>query len=208
MRIPFLRRQPAQPPRHLIAGLGNPGAEYHNTRHNVGFRVVDRLAEENRIQTGQVERRSLVGYGTLRDVGVVLAKPQTFMNLSGESIAPLARTLQLRPEDIIVITDDMDLPVGRIRVRPAGSAGGHNGLKSLIQHLGTDAFPRVRVGVGRPAQGSRNIDHVLGKFGRDEIEPLRAAMDRAVEAVEVIVVEGVEAAMNRFNRKEDAGSDA
>src|SRR5205814_902310 len=127
-------------------------AEYQNTRHNVGFRVVDRLAEEHRIDVRKTEKRALVGYGTIRDVPVVLAKPMTFMNLCGDSAAPLTRMLELRPEDVIVVTDDMDLPVGRLRLRREGSAGGHNGLKSLIERLNSQAFPRVRIGVGRPGQ--------------------------------------------------------
>jgi peptidyl-tRNA hydrolase, PTH1 family len=207
MRLPFVKRQPADPPRHLVVGLGNPGAEYQNTRHNVGFSVVDRLAAEHRIDARKTEKRSVVGYGRIRDVPVVLAKPLTFMNLSGESIRPLMRMLELRPEDIIVVTDDMDLPVGRLRVRAGGSAGGHNGLKSLIQHLGTQEFPRVRIGVGRPkGEGPGAIDHVLGKFGRDEIEPIQEAIRYAAEAVEVILSSGLEAAMSRYNqRQKDAG---
>src|SRR5687767_801821 len=121
MRIPFLRRQPAEPPRYLIAGLGNPGAEYQNTRHNVGFRVIDRLAEEHRIDTRKREKRALVGYGAIRDVPVVLAKPLTFMNLSGESVAPLMRMLHLGPAGVIAVVDDMDLPIGRLRIRAEGS---------------------------------------------------------------------------------------
>src|SRR3954469_13361556 len=117
MRLPFLRRQPTLPPRHLVVGLGNPGAEYSGTRHNVGFRVIDRLGELHRIDVRKSEKRSLVGYGTVADVPVVLAKPMTFMNLCGESVAPLLRMLQLQPADLIVVYDEMDLPVGRLRVR-------------------------------------------------------------------------------------------
>jgi PTH1 family peptidyl-tRNA hydrolase len=200
MRIPFFRRQPAEPPRWLIVGLGNPGGEYHNTRHNVGFRVVDLLAERHRIDARKGEKRALVGYGRIEDTAVVLAKPQTFMNLSGESIAPLMRMLGLTPADVIVVTDDMDLPVGRLRLRREGSAGGHNGLKSLIQHLQTTEFPRVRIGVGRPKEAG-TIDHVLGKFEREEIGPVQEAVQRAADAVEVILAEGLDLAMSRFNPK-------
>ena len=199
MRFPFLRRQPTVPPRHLIVGLGNPGAEYQHTRHNVGFRVVDHLAAQYKIDTRSTEKRALVGYGKIGDVAVVLAKPITFMNLSGESVAPLLRMFELTPEDLIVIYDEMDLPLGRLRVRPDGSAGGHNGIKSLIQHLRTESFSRVRVGVGRPAQGNA-IDHVLGKWTREELEPIAQAVQQAGEAVETIMTDGVQAAMNRFNR--------
>jgi peptidyl-tRNA hydrolase, PTH1 family len=200
MRLPFLRRQPQLPPRWLIIGLGNPGAEYAGTRHNVGFRVVDLLAERHRIDTRRTEKRAFVGYGEIAGEPVVLAKPITYMNLSGESAAPLMRMLELTPADVIVVYDEMDLPTGRIRVRPSGSAGGHNGIKSLIQHLQTEEFPRVRIGVGRPAQQQgRNIDHVLGKFQRDELEPIQQAIERATDAVETIIADGVLAAMNRFN---------
>ena len=205
MRLPFLSRQPTYPPRHLIVGLGNPGAEYQNTRHNVGFRALDLLAERHKIDTRKTEKRAFVGYGKINDVPVVLAKPFTFMNLSGESVAPLLRMLSLTPADLIVLYDEMDLPVGRIRVRPDGSAGGHNGIKSLIQHLGTQEFPRVKIGVGRPG-GGPTIDHVLGKFGRAELEPIQAAIARAVDAAECIVAEGTVAAMNRFNSAPPAPS--
>lgn len=203
MRLPFLRRQPQAPPRHLIVGLGNPGAQYQNTRHNVGFRVVDRLAELHRIDVRAVEKRALVGYGSIDDVPVVLAKPQTYMNLSGESVAPLLRMLQLGTEDLIVVTDDMDLPMGRLRIRREGSAGGHNGLKSLIQHLDTQEFARVRLGVGRPAEGGA-IGHVLGKFERDEIAPVQELIHVAADAIETILAEGVDAAMGRYNIKREA----
>ena len=201
MQIPFLRRQPVIPPRYLIVGLGNPGAEYQNTRHNVGFRAIDQLAAEHRIDTRKSEKRALVGYGTVEDTAVVLAKPITYMNNSGQSVAPLLRMLELQPQDLIVITDDMDLPVGRLRLRAEGSAGGHNGLKSLIQHLGTQEFPRVRIGVGRPRGDAEVIDHVLSKFQREELEPIEAAVQRAAEAVEAWIAQGPEAAMNRFNAR-------
>ncbi len=200
MRLSFLNRQPKEPPQYLVVGLGNPGAQYRNTRHNVGFDCLQRLAEKHKIDVSRSERRSKVGYGRIGDVAVALAMPQTFMNLSGESIAPLMKSMGLKPADVIVVVDEMDLPTGRLRVRKSGSAGGHNGLKSLIQHLGTDEFPRIRIGVGRPPEGA-TIDHVLGKFERDEIEPIREALARAVEAVECATSDGVEAAMNRFNPK-------
>ncbi len=198
MRLPFTRRQPAVPPRYLVVGLGNPGPEYANTRHNVGFKVIDRLGERHRIDVRQGERRSLVGYGKIGDDGVALAKPITFMNLCGESIGPLMRQLGITPAEVIVVYDDMDLPVGRLRLRPGGSAGGHNGIKSLIQHLQTEEFPRVKIGVGRPG-GPGAVDHVLGKFSRNELEPIREATERAADAVESIIAEGLDRAMNRFN---------
>lgn len=200
MRLSLLSRQPKEPPRYLIVGLGNPGAQYRNTRHNVGFECLQRLAEQHKIDLSKTEKRAKVGYGSIGDVPVALAMPLTFMNLSGESIAPLMKSLQLRPEDVIVIVDEMDLPTGRLRIRKSGSAGGHNGLKSLIHHLGTDEFPRIRIGVGRPAAGA-TVDHVLGKFEREEIEPIRETIAKAAEAAECAAREGVEAAMNRFNPK-------
>jgi PTH1 family peptidyl-tRNA hydrolase len=200
VRLSFLNRQPKEPPRFLIVGLGNPGAQYRNTRHNVGFDCLARLAEKHKIDMSRSERRSKVGYGRIGEIPVALAMPQTFMNLSGESIAPLMKSYGLKPEDVLVVVDEMDLPTGRIRVRKGGSAGGHNGLKSLIQDLGTDAFPRIRIGVGRPIDGEA-IDHVLGKFDRDEIGPIREALQKAVEAIECAVSDGVEAAMNRYNPK-------
>lgn len=200
MRIPFFRRQPADPPRYLIVGLGNPGAEYQNTRHNVGFRAVDLLAERHRIDTRKTQKRAFVGHGRIGDMPVALAKPITFMNLSGESIAALLRAFDLQPADVIVVTDDVDLSTGRLRVRPSGSAGGHNGLKSVIEHLRTEDFPRIRIGVGRPKGERAMIDHVLSKFERTELEPIAQAIESAADAVETILSEGVEAAMNRFNR--------
>ncbi len=198
MRLPFQRRLPAVPPRYLIVGLGNPGAEYVGTRHNVGFRVIDILAERHRIDHKKSEKRAQVGYGSVRGEPVTLAKPITFMNLSGESIAPLMQALSLSPTEVVVVYDDMDLPVGKLRLRPGGSAGGHNGIKSLIQHLKTDQFPRVKIGVGRP-KGAGSVDHVLGKFSREELEPIQFALDRAADAVESIVADGINRAMNQFN---------
>jgi len=203
MRFSLFRRAPAVPVRRLIVGLGNPGPEYANTRHNVGFRVIDRLAERHRLEVRRLEKRALTGRGRLEDEEVVLAKPQTFMNLSGESVAPLMRLLDLQPADLLVITDDLDLPVGRLRLRETGGAGGHNGLKSLIQHLRTEDFPRLRIGVGRPAQGERGavVDHVLSKFARHELEPIAQAIDAAADAVEAVAREGLTAAMNRVNQR-------
>lgn len=194
----FSRKPPALPPRYLVVGLGNPGPEYQHTRHNVGFKVVDLLGERHRISVQKLERRALVGTGEVAETVVQLVKPMTYMNLSGESVGPLMRGAGLQPQDVIVIVDDMDLPVGRVRLRKSGSSGGHNGLKSLIQHLGTEDFPRVRIGVGRPTE-SAVIDHVLSKFGRNEIEPIREAIERSADAVEAAVAEGFDTAMNRFN---------
>lgn len=202
MRLPFLRR--SSPPQlsaeWLVVGLGNPGPEYARTRHNVGFRVIDRLGEAFQIVVGRVRHQALIGTGTIGDVPVVLVKPQTYMNLSGESVRLLMRQFGVRPERVLILTDDMELPAGRLRLRARGSAGGHNGLKSLIQCLETDEFPRIKIGVGRPGEGVSTIDHVLGEFGPEEAEAVEASLGRAAEAVEVVLAEGLEAAMNRFNR--------
>lgn len=184
-------------PRYLIVGLGNPGAEYALTRHNVGFRVIETLASRHRIHAGRHERRALTGRGAIHGTPVAMARPLTFMNLSGESVGPLLGHFQLTPADLIVIADDIHLPVGRLRIRTGGSAGGHNGLKSLIHTLRTDQFARLRIGVGQP-DGSQ-VDHVLGKFTRDELEPIAEAIERAADAVELAVAAGLDAAMQRYN---------
>ncbi len=200
MRFPFIRRRPTEPVRFLVVGLGNPGAEYAGTRHNVGFALVDRLAARHGIEVQRVVHRALYGTGRLGELPVALVKPVTYMNLSGESVEPLRQLTGLQAAQVIVVTDDLELLVGRIRIRPRGSAGGHNGLKSLIHSLGTEEFPRVRIGVGRPPAGVTTVDYVLGRFDRTEEPLIDSALDRAADAVEVILAEGLEAAMNRFNR--------
>lgn len=201
MRFPFFPRPAGPPPRLLIVGLGNPGPEYAATRHNVGFLVVERLARRHEIWAQRLERRALVGQGLINEMPVVLARPQTYMNLSGESVAPLMRKFSLTPEAVLVVTDDLDLPVGRIRIRKSGSPGGHNGLKSLVEHLDTEDFPRVRIGVGRPRPDVRVIDHVLTPFEAEEEPIIDAAVDRAADAVEDFLADGADAAMSRFNGK-------
>lgn len=191
------RAEPELPPEWLVVGLGNPGAEYSGTRHNVGFRVVDRLAEEHRARLKREGQASL-GSGRIAEAAVVLVKPLTFMNLSGRAVAPLARRHSLPPERVLVVYDDMDLPLGRLRVRARGGSGGHNGIRSLSDSLQSQEFPRVRIGVGRPSE-SDAVDHVLSGFDRDELPVIDAAIATAVEAVQLIVREGVEAAMNRYN---------
>lgn len=199
MRFPLLRLRPTPQPRWLIVGLGNPGEQYQFTRHNVGFLAVDRLGEAHEISTGRFEKRALVGYGSIADVSVALVKPQTYMNLSGESVAPLMRGHQLDSEHVLVITDDLDLPLGKIRIRRSGSPGGHNGLKSLVHHFDTEEFPRIRIGIGRPPRGTTVVDHVLSEFSRSERDEIDQALDRARDAAEVIVREGMDEAMRRFN---------
>jgi peptidyl-tRNA hydrolase, PTH1 family len=195
----------------LIVGLGNPGPEYRDTRHNVGFTVVDALVERWRvadqwrekfdslhIKTSFVVSNPVAG----GDRGVIVAKPLTFMNLSGQAVAAIAAFYKIEPPDIFVITDDVALPVGRLRARREGGAGGHNGLKSLIQSLATQAFPRMRVGVGR-GDGRRDLaDHVLGRFEADERDTVSAAVLRAADATEVFISDGIERVMNTFNAAE------
>ena len=172
-------------PEWLIVGLGNPGGEYRGTRHNVGFEVVDLLAEEHRIKLDKSKHRARLGLGKIGETSVALVKPLTYMNLSGQSVAPLARDYSIPPSKILVVADDLDLPTGKLRLREGGSAGGHNGHKSLIQYLKTQDYPRVRIGIGK---GGPNIEHVLGTFDPDEkalIAPaLRACAEVCVQCVE------------------------
>lgn len=179
-----------------IVGLGNPGREYAGTRHNIGFDVVDEVARRWNVQLRPW--KSAADVVVVGSRGVVLAEPQTFMNASGDAVSRLAAFYGLEPTDLLVVADEVQLPLGRIRLRGSGSAGGHNGLKSIIQHLGTE-FPRLRIGVGRGDPTWDLADHVLSRFGRDEREAVVEAVNRAADAVELFAEYGVEAAMNRFN---------
>jgi PTH1 family peptidyl-tRNA hydrolase len=183
----------------LVVGLGNPGKDYEHTRHNVGFDIVDRLANRHRIAVGKRDYRGLVGDGRIGACRVFLLKPQTFMNVSGESVAAFLRQKPLPLTEILVITDDIALPVGKIRLRPQGSAGGHNGLKSLIAHLHSQEFSRLRFGVGAPRDPSVQIDFVLGRFSKAEQADVETAMEVAADAVEAWIAHGIEPAMNRYN---------
>lgn len=186
------------PSPRLIVGLGNPGDRYRGTRHNIGFMALDALAGQERL-TWKVEKKWKAEVAKSADASLVLAKPQTFMNLSGESIGPLARYLKVPLSDILAVVDDMELPWGRLRLRPGGSAGGHNGLKSLIQHLGGQDFPRLRLGVGRPSVARDPSDHVLGKFSPDEQAGLANVLTHATLCILAVHRQGLEAAMNTFN---------
>jgi PTH1 family peptidyl-tRNA hydrolase len=191
----------------LIVGLGNPGTEYRDTRHNVGFMVADALVDRWRVGDEWRERFDALQVKTVvRDESVIVAKPLTFMNLSGQAVQALAGFYKIEPADIFVVTDDVALPLGRLRARREGGAGGHNGLKSMIQSLATQAFPRVRVGVGR-GDGQRDLsDHVLGRFGADERETVSAAVLRAADATEMFLSEGIGRVMNAFNAAEQQDS--
>ncbi|MGE3958053.1 MAG: aminoacyl-tRNA hydrolase [Vicinamibacterales bacterium] len=179
-----------------IVGLGNPGRQYEGTRHNIGFAVVDEVARRWNAQLRPW--RQVADVAVVAGRAAVLVEPQTFMNLSGEAVRRIADFHKLEPADVLVIVDEVQLPVGRVRVRRSGSAGGHNGLKSIIQHIGTE-FPRLRIGVGRGDPQWDLADHVLSRFGREEHEMVDEAVQRAADAAELFVGEGVEAVMNRFN---------
>ena len=184
----------------LIVWLGNVGDKYEGTRHNVGFRVADELAERAGVPVQRLKYRALTGQAEIGGARVLLMKPVTFMNLSGEAVRPAADFYKVPPDHILVLSDDVSLPVGKLRIRRGGSAGGHNGLKNIIQHLGTDQFPRVKVGVGeKPHPDYDMADWVLGKFQGEDRKAIDQAVQRAADAVECLLREGPERAMSRFN---------
>ncbi len=186
----------------IIAGLGNPDRQYEGTRHNAGFEVIDRIAEKYNIEVNMKKHRALIGKGILEGQKVILAKPQTYMNLSGESILSLTDYYKIDPErELLVIYDDVSLDVGQLRIRAKGSAGGHNGIKNIIAHLGTQVFPRIKVGVGEKPKGYDLADYVLGHFSRVEREQMDEGYDNAVRAVELIMSGRIDEAMNEYNRK-------
>jgi len=180
-----------------IVGLGNPGREYAGTRHNIGFDVIEEVARRWNVRLRPW--KSAADVAVVAGRGAVLVEPQTFMNLSGEAVGRVSAFHKLEPADVLVVVDEVQLPLGRIRLRRSGSAGGHNGLKSVIQHLGT-GFPRLRIGVGRGDPKWDLADHVLSRFGREERDAVAEAVNRAADAVEIFVDEGIEVAMNRFNQ--------
>ena len=182
---------------YLIVGLGNPGLDYRHTRHNVGFDIVDLIAEKYNISINRVKFKGVCGDGFINSEKVLLLKPSTYMNLSGESLVEAANFYKIPLENIIVIYDDVSLAVGRMRIRTEGSAGGHNGIKNIVLHLASDVFPRIKVGVGQP-QGELT-PHVLGRFPKEEREVLEKLFVGAVEAAEAIIKHGVTEAMNRYN---------
>jgi peptidyl-tRNA hydrolase, PTH1 family len=184
----------------LVIGLGNPGAEYERTRHNVGFRVVDKLAAKHGWKWNERRSRAVLASGTIGSEKVVLVKPLTFMNLSGQTVGELVRWYKVSPEDVLVVYDELDLPVGKIRLRAEGSAAGHNGLRDIIAHLHTNQFPRLRVGIGHPRSSRiRGRDHVLSAPSGDERILLETGEDRAVDAVEMAITQGLEKTMNVVN---------
>lgn len=189
----------------LIVGLGNPGQAYVNTRHNIGFECLNLFARKEGIPWDKRQSKARVGFGNVADKKVILAKPSTFMNLSGQSIGPLMRYYKIVPTDILVVYDDVDFPLGKIRIRESGGPGGHNGMKSIIEHLNIRDFPRIRVGIG-PLPGPdgsppkmRSRGYVLGHFTSDERAVLSEVYPRVAEAIFCILSEGVTTAMNRYN---------
>lgn len=186
----------------IIVGLGNPTKEYENTRHNVGYDVIDAIADKYNISVTERKNRAFCGKGIIEGQKVILAKPQTYMNLSGESVRGLVDYYKVDEEtELLIIFDDISLDVGQLRIRKKGSAGGHNGIKSIIQHLGSNVFQRIKVGVGEKPKEYDLADYVLGHFSKAEREIMEDGYKNAIEAVEMIVRGDIDAAMNAFNKK-------
>ena len=184
----------------LLVGLGNPGSKYESTRHNMGFLAVDGLARRKGFRFNKLRFRAWTAEWMVNGEKVLVMKPQTYMNLSGESVGEAARFYKVPADHVLVISDDVSMPVGKLRIRKSGSAGGHNGLKNIIQHLGTDVFPRIKVGVGMPDHPEHEmVDWVIGKPQGEEAKTLRAALDRAADAALTVITDGAARAMNKFN---------
>ena len=186
---------------YIIVGLGNPGREFVNTRHNIGFDVIDVLADEENISILEKKHKAIIGKGVVAGQKCILAKPVTFMNRSGESVREMIDYYKVdETDELIIISDDVSLDVGKVRIRKKGSAGGHNGLKNIIEHLGHDNFIRVKIGVGEKPKGWDLADYVLGRFSGPERETLNETAKWASDAIRAIVAEGPDGAMNKFNR--------
>ena len=183
----------------LVVGLGNPGKQYLHSRHNVGFRCIDHMARKWGIKLAERRAKAVLGQGQVLDAPIVLAKPRTYMNNSGIAVTYLLARFRAVPADLVIIYDDMDLPLGKLRLRPSGSAGGHNGIKSIIDAVGTREFPRLRIGIGRPAGGVDQVGHVLGTMPPGDRAQVDEAIERAACAVVSVISEGMTEAMNRFN---------
>ncbi len=190
---------------YIIAGLGNPGREYENTRHNTGFMVIDEAARKYNISVAEKKHKAIIGKGFIGGRKVILVKPQTFMNLSGESIREVIDYYKIDEKaELIIISDDISLEAGAIRIRKKGSAGGHNGLKNIILHLGHDEFQRIRMGVGEKPPEYELIDYVLGRFGEEDSKLMAESVKEAAGAIEAMIIDGPDAAMNRFNKRKPA----
>ncbi len=186
---------------YLIVGLGNPGKEYSGTRHNVGFDVIDKLGERYNINISKQKYKALIGEGNIAGEKVVLVKPQTYMNLSGDSLVELMNFYKITCDNIIIVYDDTSIPTGQIRIRTAGSAGGHNGMKSIINRIKSDQFIRIRVGISEKPDGWDLADYVLSKFKKEELEAMTTSALDAIDAIEIMLKDSVLHAMNQFNKK-------
>lgn len=187
----------------IIIGLGNPGRDYENSRHNVGFLAIDEIAEKHGITLNENRLKGMMGKGVIEGEKVFLVKPVTFMNNSGECVRAIIDFYKLTADDVIIIYDDVDLEPGQLRIREHGSAGSHNGMKSIIKHLGTEAFVRIRVGVGAKPEGWDLADYVLAKLTGETGDATKTGIKKAAEALDVILKKGISDAMNEFNRKEE-----
>ena len=184
----------------LLVGLGNPGSKYESTRHNMGWLALDSLMEKEKFALNKLRFKAWTGMLDYKGHKILVMKPQTYMNLSGESVGEAARFYKIPADHVLVISDDVSLPAGKLRIRGGGSAGGHNGLKNIIQHLGTDRFPRIKVGVGSPRPGEHDmVDWVMGKPVGEDRTAVEDALDRAGDAAKTLITEGIDRAMNRFN---------
>lgn len=183
----------------VIAGLGNPGKKYANSRHNVGFDTIDLLGSQYDIKVSSVKHKGLLGEGIIQGEKVVLVKPQTFMNLSGECVAEVVNWYKVDMRNVILIYDDIDIELGKIRIRPGGSSGTHNGMKSVIYHLKSDEFPRIRVGIGKPGEDRDLADYVLAGFGAEDRELVDKSISNAADAAVTIIKAGIDTAMNKYN---------
>lgn len=192
-----------EPGYYLIAGLGNPGREYKYNRHNIGFMVLDEFAREVGETFSRVEKNALISKSNFHGKHLVLAKPQNYMNRSGQVVSGLINFYKIPFERIMIIYDDIDLPLGQLRIRPFGGSGGHKGISSIIDHLGSNQFPRMRLGIGRPPGKKEAADYVLKDFANSEKDVLEIILVRAVEALNEYLADGIEAAMNKFNRSEE-----
>ncbi|MCX7746273.1 MAG: aminoacyl-tRNA hydrolase [Clostridia bacterium] len=186
---------------YIVIGLGNPGARYEYTRHNVGFIAVDLLAQKYGIKISKIKHKAILGEGSIEGAKVVLVKPQTYMNLSGESVREVLDWYKAPIKNVIIIYDDIDLAVGKIRIRPKGSSGTHNGMRSVLYQIQTDEFPRVRIGIGKPPEGWQLADFVLSKFTQEEKRSIEEGITNGAEAASAIIKSGIESAMNKYNSK-------
>ncbi|OPJ55081.1 aminoacyl-tRNA hydrolase [Alkalithermobacter paradoxus] len=184
---------------YVVVGLGNPGKEYENTRHNVGFNVIDILGERNNIEIKKIKHKAMIGEGRIGNEKVLLVKPLTYMNLSGESLLEIYKYYKVDNERIIVIYDDIDLDIGKIRIRKKGGPGTHNGMRSIIGKLQFENFPRVRIGVGKPFKGQDLASFVLSRFSKEETHDLNEALNKSALSIESIINESIDTAMNKFN---------